>query len=315
MSKIQEALRKVQESGQAVSDSKPLRRPLANLDETVTLSTLTEDQIPKHLVHAEAKYGGRPLVFDSDALIEAGFLAKEGLGQRRLADEFRQIKRPILANARGKRVTRPEWANLLMVASAMTNEGKTFTCINLALSVAREKDWNVVLADVDCAKQHITSMFSADRERGLLDLLKDPSIHPNEVIMPTNIPSLSILPAGGRDPNAAELLASERMDQIAGQLSKEDKFRLIIMDSSPLLLTTEAPILSSHVGQIALVVNAGHTAQSAVLAALDKLDSTKAINAILNRAEVSPTASYGNYYGYYGDIDDEIADTDQRDLA
>lgn len=319
MSKIQEALRKVQEGGltatrQSGGSGSPARRPLASLDETVTLSTLTEDQIPEHLIHAEAKYGGRPLIVDSDALIEAGFLAKEGLGQRRLADEFRQIKRPILANARGKKVTRPERANLLMVASAMTDEGKTFTCINLALSVAREKDWNVVLADVDCAKQHITSMFSAESERGLLDLLKDPSIHPDEVIMPTNIPSLSILPAGRRDQNAAELLASERMDQVADILSREDRFRLIIMDSSPLLLTTEAPILSSHVGQIALVVNAGHTSQSAVLTALEKLDSSKAINAILNRAETSPTTAYGGYYGYYGDdIDSEDADSEQRE--
>jgi protein-tyrosine kinase len=177
----------------------------------------------------------------------------------------------------------------------------------LALSVAREKDWSVVLVDVDCAKQHITSMFSAENEPGLLDLLKDPSLHPDDVIMPTNVPSLSILPAGNRDQNAAELLASERMDQLAEVLSEEDKFRLVIMDSSPLLLTTEALVLSSHVGQIALVVHAGHTAQSAVTAAIKKIDSTKAVNAILNRSESEASTPYGSYYGYYVDDTDEYA--------
>ena len=309
MSKIQEALRKVQQGGSVPEhttskNGSDQKRPLASLDETVTLSTLTEDQIPDHLIHAEAKYGGRPLLVDSEALVEAGFLAK-GAGQRRLADEFRQIKRPILANARGKRVARPERANLLMVASATTDEGKTFTCINLALSIAREKDWSVVLVDVDCAKQHITSMFSAENELGLLDLLKDPSIHPNEVIMPTNVPSLSVLPAGNRDHNAAELLSSERMVQVARLLSEEDKFRMVVMDSSPLLLTTEAPVLSSHVGQVALVVYAGHTSQSAVLAALDKLDGTKAVNAILNQAKSNAATAYGGYYGYYGKNSEE----------
>ncbi|MEM7432685.1 MAG: hypothetical protein AAF351_12235 [Pseudomonadota bacterium] len=312
MSKIHEALRKVRESSEpakttksestnvevSVADSEGTGS-LASLDETITLSTLTDDQIPEHLRDADKRYAGRPVVVDLATLHAEGYLS-DGDGQHRLADELRLIKRPILANARGKRVVRPELANLVMVGSALSNEGKTFTCINLALSIASERDWNVLLIDSDTAKQHLTDLFAAGGERGLLDLLRDPSLDPNDLIMPTNIPSLSVLPAGQRDNNAAELLASERMDQLAREISNDDKFRITIFDSSPLLLTTESAILSSHVGQIALVVSAGHTSQSDVTSAVEKLDSSKSINAILNKAESSSVGSYGGYYGYYG---------------
>jgi receptor protein-tyrosine kinase len=117
--------------------------------------------------------------------------------------------------------------------------------------------------------------------------------------MPTNVPSLSIMPAGHHDEFASELLASERMDEVARILSSEDEHRMVIFDSSPLLLTTEPGVMSSKVGQVVLVVYAGHTSHQDVITAVGKLDSSKAINAVLNQAESSASGSYGGYYGYY----------------
>jgi receptor protein-tyrosine kinase len=189
--------------------------------------------------------------------------------------------------------------NLIMIASAFSGEGKTFTCINLCLSIAREKDWSVVLVDGDCSKPDLTKFFAAEREPGLLDLLRDPSLSFDSLVIPTSVPGLSLLPAGSRDEHAAELLASNRMDEICQQLGENNNGRLTVFDSSPLLLTTEAAALGGHVGQIGVVVRANVTPRQAVLAAVEKLDASKAVSFILNQSYTSELGvGYGDQYGY-----------------
>jgi exopolysaccharide/PEP-CTERM locus tyrosine autokinase len=195
--------------------------------------------------------------------------------------------------------------NLVMVASALSGEGKTFTCVNLCLSIARERDWNVVLIDADSSKPHLTRLFSAEGERGLMDLLRDPELLFDDLVMPTDIAGLSLLPAGSHDAEASELLASRRMNELCMNMSSADPHRMIVFDSSPLLLTTEAVVLASQVGQVVMVVRANSTPQQAVRAALEKLDPEKAINCVLNQTSGSDlTESYGYYgnYGAYGDV-------------
>lgn len=132
-----------------------------------------------------------------------------------------------------------------------------------------------------------------------MDLLRDPELEVERLIMPTNVDGLSLLPSGTRGENAAELLASARMESVCAYLSASDAQRMVVFDSSPLLYTTEAPVLASQVGQVALVVHADKTPQQDVLAALDKLEQTKAINLILNQASSGEAvARYGSYYGY-----------------
>jgi receptor protein-tyrosine kinase len=123
--------------------------------------------------------------------------------------------------------------------------------------------------------------------------------------MPTNIPRLSLLPAGSRDVHAAELLASRRMDDLCDELAG-DRGRIIVFDSSPLLLTTESVVLASKVGQVVLVVRANSTPRQAVLAAVEKLDLNKAVTCILSQTYGSAVGlAYGDYgeygdYGHYG---------------
>jgi exopolysaccharide/PEP-CTERM locus tyrosine autokinase len=249
------------------------------------------------VVPREAGYAGHRIVVDSAQLRANGLLAPDS-DQRRLAEQYRVIKRPLLRNADPRRDPLLDRGNLIMVASALSGEGKTFTCVNLCLSIAQERDWTVVLVDADCSKPHLTRLFSAESELGLTDLLRDPSQTFDSLVMPTDVPGLSLLPAGTRDANASELLASRRMDELCAALSAERNGRLIVFDSSPLLLTTEAPVLASKVGQVVVVVRANETPRDAVVAALDKLDDKKAIACVLNQSSVAPELSES--YGYYG---------------
>jgi exopolysaccharide/PEP-CTERM locus tyrosine autokinase len=247
-------------------------------------------------VSREHDYTGHRIAVDSAQLRANGLLAPDS-EERSLAEQYRVIKRPLLRNADPGLDPPVPYGNLVMVASALSGEGKTFTCVNLCLSIARERDWSVVLVDADCAKPHLTKLFAAENEPGLIDLLRDPKQSFEQLVMPTDVPGFSLLPCGSHDPHASELLASKRMDDICTALSADRGGRMIVFDSSPLLLTTEAPVLASKVGQVVVVVRADDTPQHAVLEALEKLDQTKAIGFVLNQSYVQADARYG-YYGY-----------------
>lgn len=251
-----------------------------------------------------ADNGARRVLVEIDraALRQAGLMPPEE-EESRLVDEFRHIKRPIVAHALGKRATKVENGRLIMVASALAGEGKTFTCINLALSMARERDISVVLVDADVAKPHITRMFGLDDQPGLLDVLDDPDAHDyKSLVIETDVPGLGILPAGRPRGNATELLASDGMDALLQAYRRDNIQRLVLFDSPPLLQTPEARVLASLVGQVALVVRAGVTPKHVVLDALGALDESKAINLILNQVRHGGAADYyGGYHGYgYG---------------
>ncbi|MCZ6500477.1 MAG: AAA family ATPase [Gammaproteobacteria bacterium] len=236
---------------------------------------------------------------DSDALRAAGFLAPED-DERQLVDQYRNIKRPLLAHAFGKRATRIPDGHLVLITSALSGEGKSFTCINLALSLAHERDHKVLLVDADVAKPHISKLFGADAEPGLLDLLdSDRPVDHRDFVVPTSVPGLSLLPAGKARTYATELLASNRMEELMRALGKEDPQRIVVFDSPPVLLTSEARVLTRLVGQVVVVVLAGMTPQQAVLEAVDTIDEGKAVNLILNQARHSADGGYyGGSYGY-----------------
>jgi exopolysaccharide/PEP-CTERM locus tyrosine autokinase len=247
----------------------------------------------------EQPYGGKHIAIDMDQLRAHGLLAP-GSQERKLADEYRTIKRPLLDNASKSPEPVLDCGNLLMVASALSGEGKTFTCLNLCLSIARERDWKVVLVDADCAKRDLTSLFGARDEQGLMDLLRDPKLDFRSLVMPTDVPGLFVLPGGQRDEHAAELLASARMATLCAELSSGDSRTMIVFDSAPLLLTSEAPVLASQVGQVLFVVRAHKTPQRAVFEARDKLDPSKAIGFLLNQASGNTVSGYGYSDSSYG---------------
>jgi protein-tyrosine kinase len=243
----------------------------------------------------------RKIVIDRHAMQEAGYLPESGQ-DRRFANQYRQIKRPLLAAAAssdaGQRSKR-----LIMMASALPGDGKTFTSINLALSMARERDTTVLLVDVDVPKPHVTRLFGVEQEKGLQDALCDSSISPESLVLPTDINGLSILPAGTQNEMAAELIASARMVEVVDQLLRADPRRVVVFDSSPLLVSAESRALAEIVGQIVLVVRAMRTPRQAVLDALAQLGTRDNVQLVLNQGRPRFTQGYYGQgeYGSYGD--------------
>jgi exopolysaccharide/PEP-CTERM locus tyrosine autokinase len=302
MSKIQDAIRKLQieRPGRLSRPVHVAAAPIASVGLTETPAE-TPAETAVDLLSQSRTNIRRRVIINLDLLKRYGFLPPEDQ-QRRLADQYRLIKRPLLDNAAARQAHREPDANLILVTSALPGDGKTFNCINLSLSIAVEKDTTILLVDADVAKPHISNLFGLSKEPGLVDLLADQELCINDVVLPTDIPGLSILPAGRMNEHAAELFASRRMEAIVTALSESSPDRVVVFDSSPLLATSESRVLAGLVGQIVMIVGAGQTPQHAVLEALESLDKSKAINLVLNRASSSSGAEAYGHYGYgYGD--------------
>jgi protein-tyrosine kinase len=217
-------------------------------------------------------------------------------GAVRMADEYRRIKRPLLAGAFAKGAGRLPQGNLLMVGSSLPGEGKTFTSLNLALSIVQELDYTVLLVDADVAKPHISRVLELDDKPGLIDVLVDDLLDLQDVLISTDIEGLKILPAGPVHRQSTELLASERMAMLIADMSERYADRVLVFDTPPLLATTEAQVMSSLMGQVLLVVRAGITPQQAVLQSLETLGPRAGVNIVLNQVR---GAWSDDYYGYY----------------
>lgn len=253
---------------------------------------------PEPIAADESRIERFALAIDRRALRDAGFLAPDDY-ERQLAEEYRRIKRPLLANAFGIGAAKVPYGNLIMIGSALPGEGKTHTCINLALSTAMEKDRTVLLVDGDVAKPTVSTVFGVADRPGLLDVLEEGHAGLHEVLINTDLPRLRLLPAGRPRASATELLASDRMRELCHELSERYPDRVILFDSPPLLATSEAAAIAAAMGQVALVVASGLTPRSAVRHALEHLKPELAVNVILNKQrEKSSAGYYGGYYGY-----------------
>lgn len=258
-----------------------------------------------------AKRTQRSVILNFERMRAAGLLAPD-TQRSRIKEEYRHIKRPLLINADGKGAATVDHPNLVMVTSARPGEGKTFTACNLALSIASERNRTVLLVDADVIKPAMARTLGFEAELGLVDYLIDERLELADVLVDTNVPSLTILPAGGQYHLATELLAGERMRKLAGEMSSRYPDRIIIFDSPPLLMTTEATVLASLMGQTLLVVEAERTPQSQVKAALDLLDSNRQIvGLVLNKSHSflgADSYGYGYGYGYGPDSDENVAE-------
>lgn len=240
-----------------------------------------------------------PAHIDFDVLRKAGMYPSEE-NSAHIADQYRRIKRPLLANITGRGSTRVDNGQCIMVASSIPGEGKTFTSFNLALSLALERDSSVLLIDGDVAKSDMTRILKLDQRPGLLDILVNDRIRLEQVLVPSDVPRLTILPSGQWNSLATELLASKRMEHLLYDITRGMPNCVVVFDSPPLLATSEAQVLAAAMGQIIVVVAAGSTPQHTVKAGLETLDPDKSINLVLNLVRsTGDEKHYGDYYGGY----------------
>jgi exopolysaccharide/PEP-CTERM locus tyrosine autokinase len=240
-----------------------------------------------------------PWPVDTNALRRMGLLPSDQETERRLADELRGVKRPLLANAMGKGAETFVHGKRIVVTSAEAGEGKTFAAVNLALSLAREADFEVLLVDGDVPKSDITRIFGLSDKPGLMDVLADEQRPPTEAIVHTDVPNLLVVPAGRRHPLAAELFRSRRKEYVLDELGGRNRRRLVVFDSSPLLATPESQVLASHMGQVVLVVAASRTRRQAVQSALRRLSELQYVGLVLNMSRLPEAENYYNRHSHY----------------
>ncbi|HEY7639544.1 MAG TPA: CpsD/CapB family tyrosine-protein kinase [Steroidobacteraceae bacterium] len=303
MSLVERALQKIQASDRAKRVAVPA--PSVVVGEVVARSELRPTPAPKP---APPINPNRVVKVDRDALRSSGLLPPVEQ-EKMLADQYRAIKRPLIRAAFEQPQSEGPPPQLIMIASALPGDGKTFTGVNLAMSMAREADHSVVLVDGDVVKPHLSKLFGIDREPGLFDVLADETLDIRSVILPTDIPGLSLVPAGTASDTATEMLASARMSHVMQQLVSWNPSGLVLFDSLPILITSEARALSSLMGQIVMVIKAGGTPQQAVADSLEALGKDKKVWLVLNQAETSGPLGYyyGSQYGYRGYADPSAA--------
>lgn len=322
MSIVERALNRIRENGQpARRDGTPAASPAAagaaasheaataagpavagalagSLAGSSAAATLAARITPTGPAESVERALGERARIDYDKLRSAGVLPPEG-GAQRLIEEFRRIKWNVIGGAFGRGADPVENGRFVLVTSSTPNEGKTFTSINLALSLAREKDCSVVLVDADTEKCTVSHLLNVADRAGLTDLLSGEAIAPAEAICPTDLQGLYLLPAGRPHPHAPEMLGSRRMDALVTWCYEQFTDSIILFDSPPLLATNDAQVLSRTTGQILMVVRADFTPQPVVKEALEVLGDAPNVNIVLNRVHRSSLSEYyGAYYGY-----------------
>jgi protein-tyrosine kinase len=239
----------------------------------------------------------RQITIDFDRLRAKGF-ALPG-DETLLTEELRLIKRPLLNAALSRAASAVDNPNLIMITSAHPNEGKTFFATNLAISMASEHDTHVLLVDADVANPTIPKVLDFEAEHGLIDVISGSAHDLADVLVRTNIPHLTVLPSGRPRPGASELLASTRMARLADDIAKRYADRIVILDSPPVLVRSEASVLARHVGQIVLIIEAERTSRTAVSEALALIGTDKLGGVVLNKMPLMSTQSgFGYPYGY-----------------
>lgn len=190
--------------------------------------------------------------------------------------------------------------NLILFTSTRPGEGKSFSAVNLAFSLALEEGMPVFLIDGDPARPRLRSYFGLPPEKGLTDLLKDPSTPLSAVSVKVNGLPLTFIGEGTPAPNATNLFGSLEAKRFFAGLSALCPDGIILIDAPPMLATTEAIALARHADEVVFVIEADSTPQPAIAGALDELlELNPNVSLLLNRCLVPAGGSHYAAYEYY----------------
>ena len=273
--------------------------------EALASGTLQTSAPPPQVSPLESSTPASPAIITAqNRSIELSALERAGMidwgqARSRVSEEFRVIQRQVLRNSTSPDVVEQGNANLVMLTSSRPGEGKSFVALNLAAGIARQQDHDVLLVDIDYKHDSICTALGLAGARGLLDLVTDPALDPDQVIVKTSLKNLSILPIGQHGERSPELFASRQATRLIQSLGRRYADRLVILDAPPCLATSEAGILASIVGQVVLVVEAEKTQREEVEAAMELIHSCPTITLLLNKAQGSSRYTFGTYSSSY----------------
>ena len=233
---------------------------------------------PKRLVIATSK--------------EAVELVTQVRPQSQMAESYRALRTSLLLSNLGAP------PKVIMVTSALPQEGKTTTSINTAVVLA-QKGVRVLLIDADLRRPSIHKTLGMGPHSGLSNVLTGSIKLENAISNTAVLPNLFVLPAGTPPPNPAELLASANMRDVLAQLSEQ--YDHIVIDTPPCLSVTDAVVLSPRADAAVLVIRSGQTTKQALRRSRDILTqvNAKVVGVLLNAVDLS-SPDYYYYYEYQG---------------
>ncbi|APD86979.1 exopolysaccharide biosynthesis protein [Alteromonas sp. Mex14] len=234
---------------------------------------------------------------DFERLEKNGHISVNG-NRKQINEEYREIKRKLLANAFGSLSKTLHNPNIIMVSSSRPSEGKTFTATNLAMSIASEQDKTVLLVDADVLKPNVLNTLGLERRKGLMEYLTGDVEDISDVLYPTNIDKLKIIPAGKSHHLSTELLASQKMHDTVDEFANRYPDRIVIFDTPPLIGINESAILANFAGQAVVVVEEGRAKLGDIKMSVERLNPDMAIGFVVNKSVHNDTDGSG-YYGYY----------------
>jgi protein-tyrosine kinase len=290
-------------SNQQVSSQQVSNQPAAAAVREMEPAPPARETVPAAPRTAPGAENERPDLVQGPPQIDAVALERGGMvdwsrTRSRISEEFRLVQRQILRAAFGPGAE-PGFSNLLMVTSARPGEGKSFTSVNLAGSIARQGDHHVLLVDADSKRDSFCYALGLAEMRGLLDLVANPKLDPSPLIVKTPIDRLSILPVGRERERSAELFSTKEMTRLIQSLGRRYADRLLVLDAPPCLSTSDPAVLAPVVGQILFVVEADRTQRDEVEASLDLIQACPNITLVLNKQQISSRYTFGAYSSYY----------------
>lgn len=277
----------------------PQTQPPASSNETVAPAAAPAQ--PAEPAPEPTRFNGALHPVDREHLRKQGLIVPEG-AVTGLLEEFRIVKRQLLVQAADLRRQKAGlMAQRILVSSPHPGEGKTYCSLNLALSIAAEKESEVLLVDADFAKPSILSSLGLPGGPGLMDALMDETIDVADCVLGTDIPGLWVLPAGDATSTDSEYLSSSRTARVLDRLTQGAPNRMVIFDSPPALAASPAAELAKYVGQTMVIVRADKTGRGALDDAISLLGACPNVQLLLNAAQFSPSGRrFGSYYGYKG---------------
>ena len=243
------------------------------------------------------------LVLDRTRLASFGITLPSS-ARSRTVEEFRLVKRNLMAAWQSDLIADRRTSRLIMVTSARPGEGKTFSALNLALAFASERDVKALLVDIDTQHPGLPKIIGIPEDQGIVDILAG-DLTLAEVLIQTDIPNLTILPAGRGGPHVPELFSSRQMSALLEELTQRFDDRFIIIDTPPCMASSDAAALAPLVGQIVFVIEACNTQQGEIEAALSPVGACPRVSLLLNKSDTFSSEHFGSYgssgyrYGYY----------------
>ena len=252
--------------------------------------------------------GPAELDLDFSELSRRGFYDPQDRSSQ-LALEMRAVKRRLLRRigylrSSGERQafrTPGKQRNVILVTSTRAGEGKTFTAINLALSLAMEDQIETLLIDGDLSRPKIRERLKLSSAPGLHDKLVDSKLDVESLGWRLNTAPLTIFPEGSRAERPTDLFATKNAQEMFTDIATANPQRLVIIDAPPVLATTDAVMLAKYADEIVFVVEANSTPEAAVAAAVDELiDINPNVSLMLNRCQIGAGGAHYGSYEYYG---------------